>query len=107
MHPIITYILTVKEITMPFKKVEWGDIPHETYVKDKDIMGKWIECDICNVKIRIRSQFCFTEWDTHCSGVKHCRIANCETLKKNYRIDTFLKKGQQLKQIHLRMRLIK
>ena len=65
-----------------FKKNEWCDIPHNTYVKDKDIMGKWIECDICNVKIRIRSQFCFTEWDTHCTGVKHCRIANCETLKK-------------------------
>ena len=46
-------------------------------------MGKWIECDICNAKIRIRSQFCFTEWDTHCSGVEHCRIAKCETLKKS------------------------
>ena len=46
---------------MPLKKVDWGDIPNDTYVKDKDDLGKWIECVICDVKISIRSQFCFTE----------------------------------------------
>ena len=40
---------------MRFKKIEWGDIPHITYVKDNDIIGKWIECDISNVKICINS----------------------------------------------------
>ena len=46
---------------MPLKKVDWGDIPNYTYMKDKDDFGKWIECVIFDVKISIRSQFCFTE----------------------------------------------
>ena len=79
---------------MPYKKNEWGDIPHETYVRDKDVMGRWIVCDICNIKIRCRSQFCFPEWVSHCSGVRHSKIANCEILKKNPRIDTFFKKRE-------------
>ena len=79
---------------MPYKKNEWGDIPHETYVRDKDVMGRWIVCNICNIKIRCRSQFCFPEWVSHCSGVRHSKIANCEILKKNPRIDTFFKKRE-------------
>ena len=47
---------------MPFKKVEWGDIQHDICIKDNDHMGKWIECDICDVEIRVRSQFCFTDY---------------------------------------------
>ena len=76
---------------MPPKKVDWGDIPNDVYVKDKDHLGKWIECDICNIKIRIRSQFCFTEWDTHCSGVNHFQIVNSKALKNVPGIDTFKK----------------
>ena len=53
---------------MPLKKVEWGDIANIAYVKDKDLFGTWIECKICDVKIRVRSQFCFTEWDTLLRG---------------------------------------
>ena len=77
---------------MPFKRVEWGDIPHDTYIKNKDTLGRWIECDICDVKIRIRSQFCFTEWETHCSGVKHCRKTNCNSLKNVPTLDKYFKK---------------
>ena len=77
---------------MPLKKLEWGDIPKEIYIKEKDDLGKWIECNICHIKIRIRSQFCFTEWVTHCAGVKHCKIANSDTLKNAQRIETFFKK---------------
>ena len=77
---------------MPLKKIEWGDIPNIAYVKDKDLFGTWIECKICDVKICVRSQFCFTEWDTHCSGVKHSKIANSKALKDVPKIDTFFKK---------------
>ena len=51
---------------MPLKKIEWGDIPNEIYVKEKDDLRKWIECNICHLKIRIRSQFCFIEWQQIC-----------------------------------------
>ena len=77
---------------MPLKKIEWGDIPNIAYVKDKDLFGTWIECKICDVKIRVRSQFCFTERDIHCSGVKHSKIANSKALKDVPKIDTFFKK---------------
>ena len=56
-------------------------IPNDIYVKEKDDLGKLIECNLCHIKIRIISQFCFTEWVTHCEGVKHCKIANSETVK--------------------------
>ena len=77
---------------MPLKKVDWGDIPNDIYVKDEDDFGKWIECIICDVKISIRSQFCFTEWETHCSGVRHCKIVNSKALQHVRKIDTFFKK---------------
>ena len=77
---------------MPLKKLEWGDVPKEMYVKEKDELGKWIECNVCHVKIRIRSQYCYTEWITHCEGVKHCKIANSDTLKNVQKIETFFKK---------------
>ena len=80
---------------MPLKKLEWGDIPKEMYVKEKDQLEKWIECNICHVKIRIRSQYCYTEWITHCEGVKHCKIANSDTLKKVQKIETFFLKKKK------------
>ena len=79
---------------MPYKKNAWGDIPHESYVKDKDDNGRWIVCDLCDIKIRCRSQYCFPEWVTHCSWVKHSKIANCGILKKNHKIDTYFKKRE-------------
>ena len=38
--------LNIQSYYNALEKIEWGDIPHETYVKDKDILGKWIKCDI-------------------------------------------------------------
>ena len=35
--------------------------------------GKWIECGICCVVIMVRATFGFTEWDNHCSSIKHCQ----------------------------------
>ena len=35
--------------------------------------GKWIECGICCVVIKVRATFGFTEWDNHCSSNKHCQ----------------------------------
>ena len=85
-RPIISsnkdrYLNSCHQAAMPFKKLELDEIPDDVYIKDKDHMGKWIECDICDVKIIVRSQFCFIEWDTHCSGVKHCKIANSKILQ--------------------------
>ena len=56
---------------MPPKKFNWGDIPNIKHVKDKDKNGKWIHCKTCDVRIRVRSQFSFTEWQMHTDGVKH------------------------------------
>ena len=77
---------------MPLKKVEWGDIPNIECVTERDLFGTWIECNICDVKIRVRSQFCFTEWNTHCSGVKHSKVANSKAFQDVPKIDTFFKK---------------
>ena len=58
---------------MPPKKITWGDIPHCEFVKDKDIInGRWIECGLCDVKIKVRATFGFTEWEHHCASNKHC-----------------------------------
>ena len=77
---------------MPLKKLEWGDIPNENYVKNKDVLGKWIECVICDVKMSVRSQYCFTEWDTHCSGVRHSKIVSSKAIHNVKKIDSFFKK---------------
>ena len=45
---------------MPPKKRDWGDIPHMNDVIDKDANGKWIHCKVCDVRIRVRSQFSLT-----------------------------------------------
>ena len=87
---------------MSLKKVEWSDIPNIDCVKDRDLFGTWIECKICDEKIRVRFQFCFTEWNTHCSGVKHSKVANSKALKDVPKIDTFFKKkGLRLKKFPL------
>ena len=90
---------------MPLKKTEWGDVPHIEYVKERDVFGTWIQCGICDVKIRIRSQFCFTEWEMHCSGVKHCKLANSKALKDLPKIETFFKKRTACNKISTRATL--
>ena len=35
---------------MSLKKIEWGDIPNDINVKEKDDLGKWIECNLCHIK---------------------------------------------------------
>ncbi len=57
---------------MPPKKIEWGDVPNEEHVKEKESAGKWIECNVCHQVIRVRTTFGFTEWLNHCSSAKHC-----------------------------------
>ena len=58
---------------MPPKKITWGDIPNSDFVKDKDnVNGRWIECRLCNVRIKVRATFGFTEWEHHCASTKHC-----------------------------------
>ena len=57
---------------MPPRKYEWEDIPNKNCVKDKDENGKWICCKVCNIKIKIRSQFSTTEWKHHCESSNHC-----------------------------------
>ena len=66
---------------MPPKKRSWGDIPHVNDVKDKDTNGKWIHCKICDVRIRVRSQFSMSEWQIHTDGIKHTQLSNANALK--------------------------
>ena len=78
---------------MPPKKRNWGDIPNINHVKEKDEDGKWIECCLCNIRIRVRSQFCLTEWSMHCSGIKHCNLANDKDLKNMPKMTSFFRKN--------------
>ena len=77
---------------MPPKKLSWGDIPNLSEVMDKDVNGKWIHCKTCNVTIKIRSQFSFTEWNMHTDGVKHNELANSKALKNTPKLTKFFKK---------------
>ena len=77
---------------MPPKKRNWGDIPNINHVKEKDEDGKWIECCLCNIRIRVRSQFCLTEWSMHCSGTKHCNLADGKDLKNVPKMTSFFQK---------------
>ena len=56
----------------PLKKIEWGDVPNEEPVKEKDYAAKWIEYNICHQVIRVRAKFGCTEWLNYCSSAKHC-----------------------------------
>ena len=46
---------------MPPKKRKWGEIPNEGEIMEKDHNGKWIRCKICDVRIKVHSQFSVTE----------------------------------------------
>ena len=47
---------------------------------------------ILEIYPHLPTQFCFTEWNTHCSGVKHSKLANSKALQDMPKIDTFFKK---------------
>ena len=58
---------------MPPKKITWGVIPNDEFIKKKDEKnGKWIECGVCDIIIKVRATFGFSEWQNHCSSNKHC-----------------------------------
>ena len=81
---------------MPPKKRSWGDIPHVNDVKDKDTNGKWIHCKICDVCIRVRSQFSMSEWQIHTDGIKHAQLSNANTLKNVPKITNFFQTKQNV-----------
>ena len=74
---------------MPPKKISWGDLPHINDIMDKDENGKWIHCKICDLRIRVRSQFSSTEWQLHTEGVKHSRLSTTKALKNVPKLTTF------------------
>ena len=43
---------------MPPKKITWGVVPNSEFVKKKDEdNGRWIECNLCDVVIKIRATY--------------------------------------------------
>ena len=59
---------------MPPKKIAWGHVPNNEFVKKKDeYEGKWIECSVCCATIKVRASYGFTEWEHHCSSLNHCQ----------------------------------
>ena len=81
---------------MPPKKLKWGDIPNLSKVMDKDVNGKWIHCKMCDVRIKIRSQFSFIEWNMHTDGVNHNELANSKALKNIPKLTKFFKKRKDI-----------
>ena len=71
---------------MPPRKYDWEDIPNENQVKDKDNNGKWICCKVCDIKVKIRSQFSTTEWEHHCESSKHCSAVRNLNNNNNSRV---------------------
>ena len=60
---------------MPPKKISWGDIPNNEFVKKKDeTSGRWIECSLCCLVIKVRASYGFTEWVNHCESTRHCQF---------------------------------
>ena len=87
---------------MPPKKIAWGHVPNNEFVKKKDESdGKWIECVICCVAIRVRASYGFTEWEHHCSFLKHCQKVHVlffitVKIQNYYNCTTNIKKGKLL-----------
>ena len=78
------------------KKLKWDNIPNLSEVKDKDVNRKWIYCKTCEVRIKVRSQFSFTEWQMHTDGVKHTELANSKALKNVPELTKFFKKRKDI-----------
>ena len=77
---------------MPPKKIKWGEIPNESEIMEKDRNGKWICCKLCDVRIKVRSQFSITEWQMHTDGLKHKELANSKAVKNTPKLTTFFKR---------------
>ena len=46
---------------MPPKKIIWGDVPNIEYVgKKNENNGRWIECSLCFVVIKVRIDILYT-----------------------------------------------
>ena len=59
---------------MPPKRIAWGHVPNNEFVEKKDEYdGKWIECSVCCATIKVRASYGLTEWEHHCSSLKHCQ----------------------------------
>ena len=94
---------------MPPKKVAWGDIPNKVFIDNKDNdKGKWIKCKICHVVIRVRASFGFTEWENHCSLLRHCQkvkdqllIGNSSKLTSYFISDNSNKKDENVTNVKL------
>ena len=67
---------------MPPKRTNWGDIPQLAHVKDKDPQGKWIECSLCELRIKVRAPYGMTEWVNHCDSTKHINRTNAPPKKE-------------------------
>jgi len=74
---------------MPPRKFEWSDTPNTDVIKDKDPLGKWIKCKVCNLTIKVRAQYGHTEWEHHCSSSKHCTLLRNNLLLANTKITNF------------------
>ena len=60
---------------MPPKKMSWGDIPNNEFVKKRDESnGRWIECNLCCLVIKVRATCGFTEWVNHCKSTRYCQL---------------------------------
>ena len=77
---------------MPPKKIKWGEIPNESEIKEKDRNGKWIRCKLCDVRIKVRSQFSITECQIHTDGLKHKELVNYNAVKNTQKLTTFFKR---------------
>ena len=73
-------------------KIKWGEIPNESEIKEKDYNGKWIRCKICDIRIKVCSQFSVTKWQMHTDGVKHKELANSDAVKNIQKLTTFFKR---------------
>ena len=67
----------LREITDGRQSITKGCAQWELNVNNvtkMDDLGKQIQCSVCGLQIRIRLQFCFTDWDSHRSTFKHREV---------------------------------
>ena len=61
---------------MPPKKFHGVIYPTMSLLKKKkdETNGRWIECSLCCLVIKVRATFGFTEWVNHCAPARHCQL---------------------------------
>ena len=42
--------------------------------KKDETNGRWIECSLCCLVIKVRAMYGFTEWVIHCASARHCQL---------------------------------